>query len=264
MADDLDTSTRTKRSPWSIALREARAIGVAAVLIAVAFNLLAATGIGWKYTPRAKSNQDSVFIPGADSASTPATTPIDTAGAQTIDTAATIDTTADAAAKARADSIARAKEIADSVAKARMDSIRKATAGAKPADSVVAPEGGTPKQALIAKAAGMAEIQTDMAKGLFDMKAALFIDARPEDHYRESHIPGAMNCYAEQWQSKIGELIKIPKDVLIVCYCGGGDECELSHDLADHLRELGYKKVTVYKGGIKEWTAKKYPLAGSK
>lgn len=261
MADDLDASASTKRSPWNIAFREARAIGVAAVLIAVAFNLLAATGIGWEYTPRAKSE---VFIPGADSASTPATTPVDTTGAQTVDTAATIDTTADAAAKAKTDSIAHAKEIADSIARARIDSIRKAKTSANPVDSAAAPEGGTSKQALIAKAAGMAEIQTDLAKGLFDMKAALFIDARPEDHYRESHIPGAMNCYAEQWQSKIGELIKIPKDVLIVCYCGGGDECELSHDLADHLRELGYKKVTVYKGGIKDWTAKKYPLAGSK
>lgn len=256
MADVLDTST--KRSPWNIAFREARAIGFAAVLIAITFNLLAATGIGWNYTPRAKSG---VFVPGADSSSAPGTAPVDTASPTTIDTAGMIDTSADAAALATADSIAKARYRADSIAQWRIDSTRNAKANVKPVDSATAPEGSTPKQAMIAKAAGMAEIQTDLAKGLFDMKAAMFIDARPEDHFRESHIPGAMNCYAEQWQSKIGELIKIPKDVLIICYCGGGDECELSHDLADHLRELGHKKVTVYKSGIKDWTAKKYPLA---
>jgi rhodanese-related sulfurtransferase len=70
-----------------------------------------------------------------------------------------------------------------------------------------------------------------------------------------------MNVYAEQWQSAIPDLVKIPKDRPIVTYCGGGDECELSRDLAKSLRTFGFKSVVVYTGGIKDWTAKKYPTA---
>ncbi len=251
---DTTSSNVSGRSPWGRAFREARAIVAVAFVIAVTYNLLAATRIPWIREPRkpdtavaaAPALADTNAGMGADTgAGTMAVKPADT-GATPL--TASVKDTADTGAalmhspnQATIDSVNEAKRLRAAAA----DSARKAETAA-----------------LITKAASQKEINSDIAKRLFDAKA-VFIDARPEDHFAEGHIRGAMNVYAEQWQTMIPELLKIPKDAMIVTYCGGGDECELSHELADHLREIGFTKVTVYHGGIKEWTARNYPVVGT-
>ncbi|MEO0296423.1 MAG: rhodanese-like domain-containing protein [candidate division WOR-3 bacterium] len=42
-------------------------------------------------------------------------------------------------------------------------------------------------------------------------------------------------------------------------YCDGGF-CELSFKLAELLKELGFKEITIYTGGFYEWNKKGYPL----
>lgn len=242
-----DTPDPAQRSVWRQAFDEARALLAVAFVIAIAYNLLAATRVPW--IREARENDSTAILGLGDTASAPtvASAMPDTQAVSAapdtgrVDTAAAPAPTDTSAASARKDSIAEARKRAAATA----DSARNAEL-----------------DAIIAKLPTVKEISTDVAKKLYDARIATFIDARPEDHYLSGHIKGAMNVYAEQWQTKIPELIKIDKSRIVVTYCGGGDECELSHDLADHMRELGFGTVVVYKGGIKEWTERKYPLSG--
>lgn len=244
------SSSPESRSPLQQALRESRAIIILAFGIAIIYNVFAATRIDWLREPH-KSTQNpltlgSLEMGDGDTALTPATPPpLDTAVIPVpLDTAATAGLT-----KAQLDSITNFRK--DSIKLAREDAKRIA-------DSTNEAQ----FDGLVAKLAGVSEIQTDVAKKLFDSKKVTFIDARPEDHFAKEHIRGAMNVYAEQWQTKIPDLVQIDRNRVIITYCGGGDECELSHHLADNLKALGFKNVVVYKGGITDWKAKNHPIAG--
>lgn len=246
-------TTPEERSPWRRALREARIIIVASVLIAVTYNIFAVTSIPWLREVHAKDTTASAALD-----TTSGGTPIDTAGAG-IDTTATtipVDTaTVPAIDSTKLAGLTKAQQ--DSIVKAQRDSARSAKELAtRQRDSVQRAE-------LQAVFAGNGDINTDVAKRAFDRKMAVFIDARPEDQFNAGHIAGSMHIYAEQWQLSIPEIVKIPKDKPIITYCGGGDECELSHDLAKNLRAMGYTSVVVYTGGITDWAAKKYPVTGA-
>ncbi len=240
-----DPNNRPSSSPFKQAFREARVIALAAVAIAIVYNIFAATSIPWIREEHQTGTTPPLIIADStesDTASPPVIINVDTAApALGIDTSTVPAGMNQDSVKVKRDSVNQAKKMQ-----------------AAQADSIRAAE----EEMIFAKLATVSEIQTDVAKRLFDSKKrkVLFIDARPEDHFREGHIPGAMNVYAEQWQSQIPELVQISRDQVIVTYCGGGDECELSHDLAKNLKALGFKTVVVYMGGIKDWTAKKYPL----
>jgi rhodanese-related sulfurtransferase len=104
------------------------------------------------------------------------------------------------------------------------------------------------------------EINTIQAKQLFDKKVnVMFVDARPETQYNDGHIAGSIHAYGDQFAPNIPKFLSMPKDRIFVCYCGGGDECTLSHEAAKGLCQIGFKKVFVYKGGYKEWNENNYP-----
>ena len=242
-------------SPLRKAFREARGIVLVSLAIALSYNIFAATRIPWLRESRPKSDTTAMSLPPADTSTGSAIAGPDTAipsGAQ-----GATDTAVAPAAIDTAGMAALSKQQRDSIAQFRRDSLRTAQQDARRVrDSIAQAQGA----GFLEQVAGMKDINTEIAKRLFDMKAAIFIDARPEDHYMEGHIAGAQNIYESEWQSHIPELVKISRDQLIVTYCGGGDECELSHDLAKDLQGIGFKKVVVYTGGIKDWTAKKYPV----
>lgn len=248
-----DTPTTPEpRSPWRRALREARIIIVVSALIAVTYNIFAVTSIPWL---REVHQKDTTASAVADTAN--AGMPGDTAtgGVDTVATATPIDTAAvPAIDSTKLAGLTKAQQ--DSIVKAQRDSV-------KAAKELATRQRDSLQQADLLKVfSGNGDINTDVAKRAFDKKMALFIDARPEDQFNASHIAGAMHIYAEQWQLSIPEIVKIPKDKPIITYCGGGDECELSHDLAKNLRAMGYTNVVVYVGGITDWNAKKYPVSG--
>jgi rhodanese-related sulfurtransferase len=88
------------------------------------------------------------------------------------------------------------------------------------------------------------------------MEGAFFVDARGVGSYEGAHIPGALHIDAETIRpgGVVGEnvLPRIPKDAIVVVYCGGG-ECDLSKKLGWALIGRGYKKVFIYKGGWNDW-----------
>ena len=94
-----------------------------------------------------------------------------------------------------------------------------------------------------------------------DAKAALILDARDPEEYREGHVPGARNLTYEQAATDPALLEGLdPGGRPIIVYCGGG-ECEVSLQLADELIGNGFTRVAVYRGGFPEWQAARLPIA---
>ncbi len=98
-------------------------------------------------------------------------------------------------------------------------------------------------------------------KNRFDQKSAVFLDARSPDEYKEGHIPGALNFYAED-MDKFAPLV-LPqltnKSQEIITYCHGSS-CDLSLHLAQSLIGQGYTNVKVFFGGWPEWKKSGYPI----
>lgn len=83
----------------------------------------------------------------------------------------------------------------------------------------------------------------------------MFIDARNAEEYGQGHIRDAKNIFAPDFEKHIPEIIALPRDKRIIVYCGGG-ACELSHEVAANMKNLGFQHVYVYAGGWNEWTRK--------
>jgi rhodanese-related sulfurtransferase len=252
-------------TPIRKAVREARIVLIAAPLIAIAYNLFASTKIPWiREVHKGDTVSYEQLMEGGDRSATShdtaaglpvqATTPsIDTANASKLQQT-------DSALAAQQKAIAEQKRLQDSASRAIAALAQKGdTLSVKPVQ--VTPQKNSPQNSPPEALAR--EIGTSTARRIFDGKKALFIDARPAEQFSQGHIPGAINIYAEDFRDHIPELLKLPMDTLVVAYCGGG-LCELSHELADQLRTLGFKKVVVYTGGTTEWNENNYPFTSNK
>lgn len=88
----------------------------------------------------------------------------------------------------------------------------------------------------------------------------LFIDARYQKEFAESHIPGAINIPANLSRDRLmSELESISKNRKIVVYCDS-DKCQASRRLAGLMTYLGYERIYVYLPGFQEWQVKNYPV----
>ncbi|MBF0210619.1 MAG: rhodanese-like domain-containing protein [Desulfamplus sp.] len=103
-------------------------------------------------------------------------------------------------------------------------------------------------------------ISLDEAKVLFEQNQALFLDARPKDQYDEGHIAGALSLPQQEAESYFMEVaieleasqVDINGSKLIITYCDG-DTCQLSHELALFLKEMGFNNVKVLVNGWSLW-----------
>jgi rhodanese-related sulfurtransferase len=90
------------------------------------------------------------------------------------------------------------------------------------------------------------------------------IDLNTEEVYKDAHIPGAMHVDL----ARIEEIAAgWNKETPIISYCSDYT-CTASHSAAKKLKELGFKDVAVYAGGMNEWhhlgkeNKAQYPLEG--
>lgn len=76
--------------------------------------------------------------------------------------------------------------------------------------------------------------------------------------YDNGHLPGAVSIPLNELEERAPKELK--KDEPVIVYCGSFS-CSLSpraaHDLEAHL---GFKDVTDYEGGIKDWEDAGYPV----
>ncbi|HOP48001.1 MAG TPA: rhodanese-like domain-containing protein [Desulfobacteraceae bacterium] len=96
-------------------------------------------------------------------------------------------------------------------------------------------------------------IPLEQAEHLFKQGAALFVDARPESQYEEEHIQYAINL---PWQ-KVDLYFAETADKLegynaIIAYCDG-ESCDLGHELAIFLKDMGFENVYVLFNGLTVW-----------
>jgi rhodanese-related sulfurtransferase len=97
------------------------------------------------------------------------------------------------------------------------------------------------------------------ARRMFENDAALFIDARSEDLYTEGHIRGALNLPWQEVDRFYAELSdRLGPEKPLIAYCDG-ESCELSHELALFLQDMGFSNVRVLVNGWTEWQAAGLP-----
>ncbi|MFN2352950.1 MAG: rhodanese-like domain-containing protein [Desulfopila sp.] len=91
------------------------------------------------------------------------------------------------------------------------------------------------------------------ATQLYEQQAATFLDARSSAEYRQGHIAGALSL---PWQNVENDFVNIVGQLedggTIITYCDG-ESCELSHDLAAFLKEMGFADVRVLVNGWSIW-----------
>jgi len=85
---------------------------------------------------------------------------------------------------------------------------------------------------------------------------ATVLDVRPEDEFRQGHLPDALNIPLAQLEQRLAEL---PADREIVAYCRG-PWCVLSFEAVAILRQRGYR-VRRLEDGFPEWKVAGLPVA---
>ena len=81
------------------------------------------------------------------------------------------------------------------------------------------------------------------------------LDVRPDDEYRQQHLPFARSLPLAELRARLAEL---PKDKPIVAYCRG-PFCLMSDEAVKFLAKRGYR-VSKLAEGVSEWMAAGMPL----
>ena len=104
------------------------------------------------------------------------------------------------------------------------------------------------------------DISLQEAEKLFRSQAAVFLDARSADDYVKGHIQGARSL---PWQDVDQFFVEVTEDLIsetpIITYCVG-ETCNLSHDLAVFLKDMGFMNVRVLVNGWTVWKSAGLPV----
>lgn len=103
-------------------------------------------------------------------------------------------------------------------------------------------------------------ISIETARRMFEEDEAVFADARPPVAYEEGHIRGAIPLEPgafDQWADKV--IANYSMDQPIIAYCEG-EQCQLSHELAERLSWLGFTQVYYLVDGWGQWQSQGLPV----
>ncbi|MFZ1983014.1 MAG: rhodanese-like domain-containing protein [Desulfatitalea sp.] len=103
-------------------------------------------------------------------------------------------------------------------------------------------------------------ISIEAARQMFAEGGAVFADARPPVAYEEGHIRGAIPLEPgafDQWADKV--IANYALDQPIIAYCEG-EQCQLSHELAERLTWLGFTQVYYLVDGWGQWQSHHLPV----
>jgi rhodanese-related sulfurtransferase len=103
-------------------------------------------------------------------------------------------------------------------------------------------------------------IALDAAMHMFTSGEAVFADARPIVAYEAGHIQNALHLEpgaVEEWAEKL--IANYAPDQPFITYCEG-EQCQLSHELAERLTWLGYERVYYLVDGWGQWKRHGLPI----
>ena len=116
----------------------------------------------------------------------------------------------------------------------------------------------------VRESGGIARIGLPEAWELHQARKGVFVDARSEEDYRSGHIRGAILLDQESFETSISAFQElVPLDTLLVAYCSG-EGCGSSSEVAQLLKEAGYRNLRVFSGGWEEWSKGGYPVEGER
>lgn len=101
------------------------------------------------------------------------------------------------------------------------------------------------------------------AKILFRKNKAIFLDARSRDLFDEGHIKGSRSLPWHGVDDYFQEALQgMDRDAPVITYCDG-ESCNLSHDLALFLKNMGFSNVKVLINGWTVWIENNMPIETS-
>jgi len=130
------------------------------------------------------------------------------------------------------------------------------------------PAQATPEGTPTAQPTPAAPAQAELPKGhitinqawsLYEQQA-FFVDARRKDVYIEGHVAGAFRADMGSFKSSTPAWVSgLPKDMILVVYCNGGD-CDESEHVAKLLYASGFTAVYIMHDGFPAWKAAGHPV----
>lgn len=97
------------------------------------------------------------------------------------------------------------------------------------------------------------EVSVEQARELVN-EGAFLLDVRTPLEWDEAHVAGATLIPLDELQSRLSEL---PRDRKIVVMCRSGNRSATARDL---LKQAGFEQVTSMAGGINQWRAAGFPV----
>jgi rhodanese-related sulfurtransferase len=95
-------------------------------------------------------------------------------------------------------------------------------------------------------------ITLEQAKQLWQTGAGIFLDAREPADFAAGHIGNALNLPAQSFPKHFAELAPLLTGSPLILYCDGQD-CDLSHRLAESLRQQGHTNLHILPNGWTVW-----------
>lgn len=97
---------------------------------------------------------------------------------------------------------------------------------------------------------------------VYDLKARLdwgepaltIVDLRSRDLFNQNHITGAVSIPMAEAVSRILTALEFDRDIYL--YAGTDEEATV---VAEQLREAGYQRISVLRGGAAAWKAAGFP-----
>jgi rhodanese-related sulfurtransferase len=103
-------------------------------------------------------------------------------------------------------------------------------------------------------------VSLEDARKLFEIQEATFIDARPEEDYYKGHIEGALSLPWIRFDDYFVEIVdQLDPGKPIITYCDG-ETCDLSHQLALFLIDMGFDDSRVLVNGWSLWLKAGLPI----
>lgn len=119
---------------------------------------------------------------------------------------------------------------------------------------LIAFNGGSENDSAIS-ASMPAEVSVDEAYKLYQQPDVFVVDVREQAEWDEYHVPNTTLIPLTELQSRLGEL---PKDKKILVVCRSGNRSQQGRDI---LLSAGFN-ATSMAGGLKNWYAAEYPTEG--